>query len=60
MIVVVWAFISKEDYRVEAARVVTTVQALLKSRTGRSLLSLRVLLVWRAHKSSYIADKDSA
>lgn len=41
IIVVVWAFISKEDYRAEAARVVTAVQALLKSRTGRISLELK-------------------
>lgn len=60
MIVVVWVFISKEDYRVEAARVVTAVQALLKSRTGRSLLSFRVLLIRKVLRSSYIADMFSA
>lgn len=54
---VVWAFISQEDYRVEAATVVTAVWALLKPRTGRISLELRVLLVWKVHRSLYIADK---
>ena len=54
---VVWAFTSKEDYRVETARVVTTVQALLKPRIARISLELRVHLVWKVHRSLYVVDK---
>lgn len=36
---------------------VTAVQALLKPRTGRISPELRVLLVWKVHRSLYIADR---
>lgn len=57
VVVVVWAFISKENYRAEAARVVTAVQALLKPRTGRIPPELPSPLVWKVQRSLYIAEE---
>lgn len=37
MVVVVWAFISKEDYRAEVPRVVTALQALFKLSNWKNL-----------------------